>query len=106
MKNMEWFSKHLNLLALLPSLPPAKQETIEFYKEVYRWMGELTFKDFKLHMEVKDEIVKFRNEYVKVPMEIKREVIGNENKLQNIDPKKMTVIQLSKPVEGQEMMHI
>lgn len=71
MKNLERFSKHLDLLALPPK-PMAKQQTIEFYKEVYRWMGDLALKDFKLHMEVKDEIAKFGKEYQKVPIEIKR----------------------------------
>lgn len=63
--------KHLELLSTPPK-PMAKPQTIEFYKEVYRWMGDNTFKEFKIHMEVKDELTKFSKEYVKVPMEIKR----------------------------------
>lgn len=53
MKSLERFSKHLDLLSLPPK-PTAKQQTIEFYKEVYRWMGDNTLRDFKMHMEVKD----------------------------------------------------
>jgi hypothetical protein len=49
MKNLEKFNKHLDLLSLPPK-PTAKAQTIEFYKEVYRWMGENTLRDFKLHM--------------------------------------------------------
>jgi hypothetical protein len=43
MKNLERFAKHLDLLASPPK-PMAKQQTIEFFKEVYRWMGDNTFK--------------------------------------------------------------
>jgi hypothetical protein len=58
MKNLEVFSKNLDFLSIPPK-PSAKQQTVHLYKEVYRWMGENTLKDFKLHMEVKDEIMKF-----------------------------------------------
>lgn len=83
MKNLERFSKHLDLLSLPPK-STVKAQTIEFYKEVYRWMGENTLKDFKIHTDLKDEIVKFGKEYQSVPMAIKRgikkEAIGDGSK--------------------------
>lgn len=53
MKGLERFSKHLELLAVPPK-PMAKAQTVEFFKELYRWMGDNTFRDFKMHAEVKE----------------------------------------------------
>lgn len=52
----------------------AKAQTIELFKEVFRWMGDSCFKEFKMHMEVKEEIVKFSKDYQRIPLEIKRGV--------------------------------
>lgn len=71
MKGLERFSKHLEILSV-PAKPMAKPQTIEFFKELYRWMGDNIFRDFKIHHEVKEEITKFGKEYERVPMEIKR----------------------------------
>ena len=68
---MERFEKNIGLLSTPPK-PNAKGETVTLFKEIYKWIGDSVFSDFKLHQEVKDEIVKFSKQYEKVPMEIKR----------------------------------
>lgn len=44
--------------------PVAKQQTINLFKEMYRWMGDLAL-GFNMHPEVKDEVLKFAKAYVK-----------------------------------------
>ena len=68
---MERFYKNLGFLSE-PAKPNAKGETIALFKEMFKWIGDSVFSDFKLHSDVKDEVVKFSKQYEKVPMEIKR----------------------------------
>lgn len=50
----------------------AKSQTIELYKEIYKWMGDQIFATFVIHSEVKEEVTKWAKTYQIQPMEIKR----------------------------------
>jgi hypothetical protein len=52
MKSLDQFSKNLEFLSA-SAKPVAKVETINLFKEVYRWMGDTCLKDFKIHPEIK-----------------------------------------------------
>ena len=71
MEGLELFCRHLNLLSEAAK-PLAKAQTTELFKEMFRWMRDHLWDRFKIHHEVKDEVVKFSKEYIMVPMEIKR----------------------------------
>lgn len=71
MKSLERFAKNLEYLSN-SAKPVAKNETIHLFKEAYRWLGDSCLKDFKIHPEIKDEIVKFAKDFQKEPLEIKR----------------------------------
>jgi hypothetical protein len=71
MNGLERFSKNLELHSA-SAKPIAKAETTVLFKELYRWIGDACFKDFKIHPEVKDEVAKFAKEYQKGPLEIRR----------------------------------
>ena len=71
MNGLELFYRHLNLLSEAAK-PLAKPQTFELFKELYRWMGNHLWDRFKIHHEIKDELVKFSKDYTVVPMEIKR----------------------------------
>ncbi len=68
---LEIFSKHLKLVSDV-ARPMAKPQTVELYKEVYKWMGEQVYAEFVLHAEIKEEVVKWAKTYQMQPMEIKR----------------------------------
>jgi hypothetical protein len=51
--SLDMFCKHLKLLAEV-ARPMAKVQTVEMYKEVFRWMGDSVFSFFAIHAECKD----------------------------------------------------
>jgi hypothetical protein len=51
MKLMEPFAKHFTLLSNNVR-PVAKNQSIELFKEIFKWMGENVF-DLSMHVEVK-----------------------------------------------------
>lgn len=53
MKNFERFHKNLVTLSVPPK-PLAKPQAIEFYKELFRWIGEPILKEFQINPEVRD----------------------------------------------------
>jgi hypothetical protein len=50
---LEIFSKNLKLISDV-ARPMAKPQTVELYKEVYKWMGDQLFVCFAIHTEVKE----------------------------------------------------
>lgn len=69
--NLEAFVRNLKLLAEA-ARPMAKPQTVELYKEIFKWMGEGLWGEFTIHAEVKEEVSKWTKTYEMQPMEIKR----------------------------------
>lgn len=78
LKQFQEFGKNFTLMSSSVR-PVAKQQTINLFKEMYRWMGDLAL-GFNLHPEVKDEVLKFAKAYVKQPMMIKRGLNEDQRK--------------------------
>lgn len=68
---LEIFNKNLKLISDV-ARPMAKPQTVELYKEIYKWMGDQLFTTFVIHSEVKEEVTKWTKTYQMQPMEIKR----------------------------------
>lgn len=69
--NLEALTRNLKLLAEA-ARPMAKPQTVELYKEIFKWMGEGLWGEFTIHAEVKEEVSKWAKTYEMQPMEIKR----------------------------------
>lgn len=61
LENLQIFEKNFKLLAN-NARPVARNPSVEFFKELYKWMGDNTF-EMSIHPDVKSEVMKWLKTY-------------------------------------------